>query len=751
MLQPVITVVDSGTRILGRKGSGPFCVAFFHAFAKGVPSLFPSLHRLAGRGIVAAVAAVSLAAGSAAFIPLAAQAAPATNVVGAACPPGVGVTVVVDFVKAGVTDNDPVTDRVEIGCADGPQTNGFAALANAGFTVGSGSGAGTLCTLDGLPAAGFPYCWYEGYWSYWRSNGTLPFDFAQTGAGGTGVIPVDSVEGWSFTKITDDWESFQPRIGVAELGDYRPPFTATPQAPVLTTIAANETLKFTGQSGSSLEHAVLATGTPLADAQWQSGRALPLAAYVDRDIRVVARVIGGSAPTFDATYQVRASYSPGRGLGTDANPDVSVPTADPRIKGWATGVKDYVPGPNVTENWKTPQNALGVADNSLVVLGDKGTLTLTFDRPVANKTGADFAVYENSFRVNGQGLDFIELAKIAVSSNGTDFAVFDSATQRATPVGAYAGQSAADIGGLAGRDLAGQGTPFDLSALTNHDLVRAGDLDLDHVTDVRVIDVMGDGSELDSFGRPIYDPFPSYGSGGFDLAGVAVLNQAPAAPDAPSAPSVALDGTDVTVAWEAPADGGAPVTGYVVTLTPTTGSPLTTTTGDATSATFTQVPAGTWTATVRATNVAGDSSDSASSEPVTVKAPATPQPEPTTTPTPVPVPSTMPATPIPATVPAPALVKRSTNVSVELAAKRVERNRWAVVTIKVTGADAYRPTGRVKVRYRGRVRTVEMVDGRAFLKVRVGAKTGAHKVRARYRGDKTHHGSASAVTVRVTR
>ena len=41
---------------------------------------------------------------------------------------------------------------------------------------------------------------------------------------------------------------------------------------------------------------------------------------------------------------------------------------------------------------------------------------------------------------------------------------------------------------------------------------------------VRVVDVVGDGSCTDSFGNVIYDPYPTIGSGGFDLEAVGVIN-----------------------------------------------------------------------------------------------------------------------------------------------------------------------------------------------------------------------------------
>jgi len=42
---------------------------------------------------------------------------------------------------------------------------------------------------------------------------------------------------------------------------------------------------------------------------------------------------------------------------------------------------------------------------------------------------------------------------------------------------------------------------------------------------VRTGDLVGDGSESDSFGHPIYDPHPTQTSAGFDLDAVGVLNR----------------------------------------------------------------------------------------------------------------------------------------------------------------------------------------------------------------------------------
>ena len=61
------------------------------------------------------------------------------TVTGEACQPGSGVTVVVDFTA--------LDNAVRIGCADGPQASGFAALAAAGFTRTDEPGPGTTCTI----------------------------------------------------------------------------------------------------------------------------------------------------------------------------------------------------------------------------------------------------------------------------------------------------------------------------------------------------------------------------------------------------------------------------------------------------------------------------------------------------------------------------------------------------------------------------------------------------------------------------
>ena len=89
-----------------------------------------------------------------------------------------------------------------------------------------------------------------------------------------------------------------------------------------------------------------------------------------------------------------------------------------------------------------------------------------------------------------------------------------------SPVSAFGSLDTTNIDGLAGKYRVGFGTPFDLADLRGVD----PSLNVDRVTHVRIIDVVGDGSSLDSQGDPIYDPYPTVGSAGFDLDGVAALH-----------------------------------------------------------------------------------------------------------------------------------------------------------------------------------------------------------------------------------
>lgn len=166
-------------------------------------------------------------------------------------------------------------------------------------------------------------------------------------------------------------------------------------------------------------------------------------------------------------------------------------------------------------------STIGVAGtNGVVSLGDGGIATLTFNGFIYNDTGADFAVFENSF----DGM-FLELAFVEVSSNGINFFRFDavSLTQNTVQLDNNANMDATNINNLAGKYKANYGTPFDLAELDG-----IPGLDVSQITHVRIIDVVGSINPLfgtyDSQNNAINDPFPTpFPSGGFDLDAIGVI------------------------------------------------------------------------------------------------------------------------------------------------------------------------------------------------------------------------------------
>jgi len=245
-------------------------------------------------------------------------------------------------------------------------------------------------------------------------------------------------------------------------------------------------------------------------------------------------------------------YDPASGPGS-----LGVAAASPLFVGWATGAPAFVRGPqNIAipdgplATFGTPANALGAANGSLVSLGDGGSITLTFAAPITNGAGADFAVFENGFLFNG-GV-YAELGFVEVSSNGTDFFRFDavSLTPTATQVGPFDALDPTNVSNLAGKHVAGLGTPFDLAELAG----RSPLLNVAAVTHVRVIDVVGSidprFGRRDSLGNLINDPYATaFGSGGFDLDAVGVLNAGTVATPAPPTALALLVGAAGLAGW----------------------------------------------------------------------------------------------------------------------------------------------------------------------------------------------------------
>jgi hypothetical protein len=232
----------------------------------------------------------------------------------------------------------------------------------------------------------------------------------------------------------------------------------------------------------------------------------------------------------------------------------AIPADSPLFVQWASAFSDYVPGPNVGAQFQTPGKALGPPGNSdgtnvgftfdIVSLGDNGRITLSFPVPLRDGPGPDFAVFENSFSNN-----FLELAYVEVSSDGSNFVRFPAFSLTPGPVGGFGSIDPRNIEGVAGKYRAGFGTPFDLAQLAG-----SPGLDLTNVPYVRLVDIKGDGSDpndltpaalADYLGLPlaglppelvaiaaaapaaIFDPFPTTNSGGFDLDAVGAINVVP--------------------------------------------------------------------------------------------------------------------------------------------------------------------------------------------------------------------------------
>lgn len=224
------------------------------------------------------------------------------------------------------------------------------------------------------------------------------------------------------------------------------------------------------------------------------------------------------------------------GLGKSDAPNV----VNPAFVGWATNVVAYQPAVGVGEGWNAPGSALGpVTGNNfdIVSLGDlnstqiaahtaPGQITLGFQGGIGNKPGVDFAVFENS--LGTQSSVFSEFGYVEVSSDGSHFARFNSISLTPAAVGPYGSVDPTNVKNLAGKHVNAYGnswgTPFDLSELASDPDVQSGQVKLNGIKYVRIIDIPGDGSSRDADNRPIYDAWTTFDSGGFDLEAIGVLH-----------------------------------------------------------------------------------------------------------------------------------------------------------------------------------------------------------------------------------
>ena len=235
--------------------------------------------------------------------------------------------------------------------------------------------------------------------------------------------------------------------------------------------------------------------------------------------------------------------------------DAAIPSNSPLFTEWADQIDAsrtfFAPRGSTTIS-PTGVNSLGDLDATQISAGDPvGYLTVTFPKGVRNGVGADFAVFENGFAYGSPNGLFAELAYVEVSSNGVDFARFPSISTNVAPVtgsGAFAGFDMSNVYNLAGKHAGGFGTPFNLDDLLADPLVADGTVNLASIQYVKLVDIPGNGSYLDSLGNPILDNWLTTGSGGFDFRlpvgqGVGVLHAVP------EPASLALAGVAALLAW----------------------------------------------------------------------------------------------------------------------------------------------------------------------------------------------------------
>ena len=166
---------------------------------------------------------------------------------------------------------------------------------------------------------------------------------------------------------------------------------------------------------------------------------------------------------------------------------------------------------------------IGIAGtNGVVSLGDGGSATCTFQYPIKNGIGNDFAVFENSFDDT-----FLELAFVEVSSDGINFVRFPShsLTDTTLQTNTFGTTDATKINNLAGKYRGSYGAPFDLQELAGNT-----NLNINAITHVKIIDVVGSVNKQyakrDSYNNMINDPWPTpFPNGGFDLDAIGVIHQ----------------------------------------------------------------------------------------------------------------------------------------------------------------------------------------------------------------------------------
>ena len=228
------------------------------------------------------------------------------------------------------------------------------------------------------------------------------------------------------------------------------------------------------------------------------------------------------------------SFAPGAGFfgSTAIHKDSSI------FIDWANSAEIFPSYMNIAfpENgyadYGTDTSATGIADGNpnIVSLGDGGCAVLSFEFPVTNGKGYDFAVFENGFFKNNTSENaFLELAFVEVSTDGKEYVRFPAVSELQTDsqIGSFGYINARYIHNFAGKYTVNYGTPFDLEDISEY--TDGTTVDLNNINYIKIIDVIGStDSEFacyDSKGNIINDPYPTpFLSGGFDLDAAGVIN-----------------------------------------------------------------------------------------------------------------------------------------------------------------------------------------------------------------------------------
>jgi hypothetical protein len=231
--------------------------------------------------------------------------------------PGAGVTVVVDRQALG-------DQKLYVGCAEGGQPSGWAALQAAGFAVeGLGGGVGFACRIDGQPTPAEEACvatpGVGSYWSYWRGKPGGRWGYSGVGPGNPlSAAGLDDVQGWSFGG--GNAPRIEPQNGDGPSGFVLPPVQESSVVP-----AARASEWLPGALNASAE---LAASGELVDPNLE-------------------RLLNGAAALFDAGIDPAALAPLAEWLREGCGEGESATGGCPLVRAWA--------GPDLLPNQLFPE------------------------------------------------------------------------------------------------------------------------------------------------------------------------------------------------------------------------------------------------------------------------------------------------------------------------------------------------------------------------------------------------------------